>query len=230
MKDKIVPCDLFLNKIPLSQVPEIIQGLWEDESWWDRNVEARMTEFEKWIGDPSSPSKVIVRQYVAKMNYKSILDCGCGLCSEYYGYKLGKYDIAYTGLDQCQKLVDKSLSEGIAVVCGSVDDIPFHESWFEVSFARHVLEHVMGYEKTLSEMIRVASKKVIVVFFIPPVDTVPPSSDCLRYDVVEGVWHNVYQKERMEGFLRANPKVEKFEWSPLPDLKESILYVDLKKS
>jgi hypothetical protein len=85
----------------------------------------------------------------------------------------------------------------------------------------------MGYEKALSEMIRVASKEVIVVFFIPPVDTVPPSSDCLKYDVVEGIWHNAYQKMRMEAFLKSNPKVKNLTWTHLADINESILHVEL---
>jgi hypothetical protein len=125
-----VPFDLFLNKVPASKIQKIISDLSGDNgSWWDRNVSSRMGEFEQWIGNQTSPSKVFVRQYVAKMNYKSILDCGCGLCSEYHGYKLDKFDISYTGLDQCKALVEKSLSEGISAVQGSIEEIPLGMYW-----------------------------------------------------------------------------------------------------
>lgn len=229
MENKQDVCDLLLNKMPIGRIQELIRSLRDDGSWWERNVDSRMPEFETWIGDPLSPSKIAVRKHVAQMNYKSILDCGCGLCSEYHGYKLDQFEISYTGLDQCKILVDKSMASGISVLHGSIEAIPLPGKSVEVSFARHVLEHLMGYEESISEMVRVASKAVIVVFFIPPADTTPPSSDQLRYDVVEGVWHNTYQKAKMEGFLKANTRIRKFTWEPLPGSNESILYVDLRE-
>lgn len=222
-------CDLFLNKITVGCIPKLIRELKDEHSWWDRNVDNRMVEFKQWIGDPASPSKVHVRRHVANKKYKSILDCGCGLCSEHTGYKQDNYDISYTGLDQCKKLVEMSLTEGINVLHASVEEIPLPDDSVEVAFTRHVLEHIFGYQKAITEMMRTATKEVIVVFFIPPIDTVPPSSDCLKYDVVEHIWHNSYQKMAMNQFIYGNPKTDLIAWDDLTELNESVLHIYLKQ-
>jgi len=226
-------CDLFIGKIPVETIVKLLQTMSllnkEDVSWWDSNVDTRMTEFEEWIGDPMSPSKVIVRKYVAENKYKSILDCGCGLCSEYYGYKNDGVDIQYIGLDSCAKLVSRAESKGIGIVKGSIESIPIPDNAVEVAYARHVLEHIFGYESALSEMIRVATKEVIVTFFIHPHDCIPAASNLFKFDVVEEIWHNQYQKALIEIFIGRNLKVESFSWNMLPELNESVLHILLKQ-
>ena len=229
----IKKCDLFIGKVPVDCVIELLKNLSllnkNNKSWWDKNVDARMHEFEEWIGDPSSTSKVLVRKHVAGKQYKSIIDCGCGLCSEYYGYKNENIQIQYIGLDSCEKLVEKSIENGIDVKFGSIEEIPLSDNDVEVAFARHVLEHIFGYEKALSEMIRVASKEVIVVFFIPPIDQIPAASDYFKFDVVEEIWHNQYQKARLEQFVLNNPKVASISWEEMPETKESVLHIEIKQ-
>lgn len=226
-------CDLFIGKIPVNIIVELLKELSllnkNNESWWDKNVDSRMGEFKDWIGSQDFPSKVLSRKYVASQEYKSLLDCGCGLCSEYYGYENDGYRIQYIGLDFCAKLVKISTNKGIDVRLGSLEEIPMLDNSVEIAFARHVLEHMFGYEKALSEMIRVASKEALVVFFIPPVDMVPAASDYLKFDADEEIWHNQYQKAVMEYFVLSNPKVDSISWEELPETKESILHIKIKQ-
>jgi len=226
-------CDLLIGKIPIDAIVRILKEISlinkNNESWWDKNVNSRMTEFKDWIGDSTCPSKVAVRKYVAYKNYQSILDCGCGLCSEYFGYEQDGYRISYTGLDSCAGLVEKDVEKGINVKHGSIEEIPLGDNSIEVTFARHVLEHIFGYEKALTEMIRVANKEAIVVFFIQPINSVPVASDFFKYDAVEEIWHNQYQKSLIEYFIFSNPKVASVSWEDMPHTKESVLHIEIRQ-
>src|SRR5688572_22097708 len=96
------------------------------ETWWDRNAIAQLGVFKGWIGDHTAASKVAARRYVIAKGYKSVLDCGCGTCSEYYGYKQDAPDIAYCGVDSCRDLVELASSNKIpGVVHGDLEALPF---------------------------------------------------------------------------------------------------------
>lgn len=228
-----IKCDLFLGSLPVDLVEKLLKDLSllnsDNKSWWDNNVEKRMNEFEQWIGSPEAKTKVAVRKHVATLKYKSILDCGCGLCSEYHGYKNDKIDIEYHGLDSCLDLVKKAKSDGINVIHGSIQDIPLPDSSVDITYTRHVLEHIFDYKKALIEMIRVASKEVVVTFFIPPKNTVPQSPHLYKFDINEQIWHNQYQKFDLELFIVSNPKVASYRWTDLPEINESILHIVLKE-
>lgn len=56
-------------------------------TWWNNNVEKRMDDFKSWIGDYNQPSKTYFRKYIANKKYKNIIDCGCGLATDYFGLK-----------------------------------------------------------------------------------------------------------------------------------------------
>src|SRR5690242_13941185 len=85
-------------------------------NWWNKNVEIRMDDFKSWIGDFNYPSKIYCRNYVIGKKYKSIIDCGCGLATDYFGFKNDNYEIDYTGLDSCKYLVDLNKNYGIKMI------------------------------------------------------------------------------------------------------------------
>ena len=74
-------------------------------NWWNKNVEDRMDDFKIWVGDFNQPSKIYCRNYIINKKYKNVIDCGCGLASEYFGFKYDNYQIDYTGLDSCEYFV-----------------------------------------------------------------------------------------------------------------------------
>lgn len=108
------------------------------------------------------------------------------------------------------KFVDHATKRGIPVVLGSIESIPFEGNSFDIAYARHVLEHLEYYEAGLTELIRVAKKEVFVNFF-----SIPDVSERTELMMCEGIplYHNYYNKMKMEQFLLKNPKVKSFRWT-----------------
>lgn len=186
-------------------------------SWWNKNVESRMDDFKEWIGDYNQPSKVYCRSHVTKKKYKTLIDCGCGLATDFYGFKAAdNFEIEYTGLDSCKFLVDLNRNNGISMIESELEiDLPILDSLYDCVYCREVLEHLSAYEKTVSELIRIGSKEVMIVFFIKPTENV---EDEINYWQEEDLYHNKYSKSKLEQFILANPKVEKIEWVDVSDI------------
>ena len=184
------------------------------EQWWEKNVDAQLGTFAQWLGDINADSRVKMRKYISSKGYKSILDIPCGLCTEFYGYERDGIAIDYYGVDITPKLVSRAKSLVLNVIRGSIEEIPFEDSSIDVCYARHILEHLDYYEKAVNDLIRVASKEVIVIFFIkPPID----KFDDIRPGMIDGalLYHNVYNRSKIEQFLNSNIKVIRTEWQDL---------------
>ncbi len=178
-----------------------------EQTWWQKNLDSKIEIFASWIGDYNSESKVLARNYISSKGYKSIVDCGCGLCTEYFGYKADNYVIDYVGVDATPKLVELAKSKGIDVRQGYIEKIPLPDNFAEVSYIRHIVEHLPSFEPAVKEAIRIASKEVIVIFFIKPDD-----STIINFDPSERLYHNKYSKSDIERSLNENPKVKSFNW------------------
>lgn len=193
-------------------------------TWWNNNVENRFSDFEGWIGDHEQPTKLFCRKYVAAMGYKSIVDCGCGLATEYFGYQNDKYNIDYTGLDSCIYLIDRNRQLGIRMIEAELEiDLPLEDNAYECVYGRGVIEHLSYYEKTINEFIRTAEKEVLIGWFIKPDD----DEDKIDYWVEEDLYHNKYNKLKLETFILSNPKVENIFWDDVNE-KENVLHIILK--
>lgn len=210
-------------------------------TWWNKNVKERMSDFKFWIGNHNKPSKIYCRKHIANEQYKSVIDCGCGLATEYYGFKKDNYDINYTGLDSCKYLVDLNRTHGITMIEAELNkDLEIPDTSYEVVYCRAVLEHLPYYEKCLNEFIRIGAKEVVVVWFIIPGD----EPDYINYWDIEDLYHNKYNREKINQLLIANPKVESFYWQNVVDERtpeeiandksfvdnECVLHVLLKKN
>lgn len=138
-------------------------------SWWNSNVEKRIRDFISWTGGFNQPSKVHCRNYIVKNQYKSVIDCGCGLATDYFGFKHDGHEIDYTGLDSCKYLIKYNIDRGMKMIDAELTKkLPIKDNSYECVYCREVLEHLPYYEKTLKEFVRIATKEVIVVFFIKP--------------------------------------------------------------
>lgn len=193
------------------------------QTWWDKNVGQKFGEFKSWIGDYTAESKVFVRNYVKAAGYKNIVDFGCGPATEYFGYKSDGYDIAYMGIDSSWVLYSHATSQGVPVLHSPVEEVPLPDSSFEVAFSRHVLEHLPTFRECLGEMIRVGQKEAINIFFIEPTE----EAEKIDFYEPDQLFHNRYNKQDIETFLHANPKVESFSWVRANN-KEVVLFMKLK--
>jgi len=215
---------LLLTFSCLLAVPIICQQ--EHELWWQQNLAtnpAMLHTFEGWLGDENTPSRIAVRNHVIHQKYTSILDAACGLCTEKIGYYKKQYKITYIGLDITNYLVELGKQHGIDCRLGSIEAIPLTDNSVDVTYARHILEHLPYYKIALNELVRVAKREAIIVFFLAPHAQV----DVIDYNKYNGCWlyHNRYNKENIEAFLATNKSVGKFYWEAVSPSSELILHV-----
>lgn len=191
------------------------------QTWWDDNLNTHMGIFKTWIGDFNAQSKVKIRNHVFEKNYKSIADFGCGVATEYYGYKNDAYEIDYIGIDSSVILNEKNKSEGVPMILSDVDNVPLNDNSYEVSFSRHVWEHQPSYKPCLDEMIRIAEKEVIHVFFIKP------NVEIINYDPTQNLYHNTFDKNEIENYCYENNKVKNVYWLDINE-QECSIHIELK--
>jgi len=136
-------------------------------SWWHTNMPTQKgdEDFQRWCGDFNKPFKQEIRKHIAKKNYSSVLDCGAGLCTEYYGFKHDKYDIKYQAIDITPQFVEMGQKNGIDIRLGTLEDLPFKDNSVDVSICLDTLNHQLDFKKSIDEMLRVSSKEVIITFF-----------------------------------------------------------------
>jgi len=256
-------------------------------SWWNKNVESRLDDFKSWVGDHNQASKVYCRKYIVEKQYKSMVDCGCGLATDFFALKNDGYSIAYTGIDSCKFIVDTNRSNGIDMVEAELEQpLPIEDNKYDVAYCREVLEHLSYYENAINEFIRIASKEVIIVWFIKPIEewqweeeikdkilrmkkehfeeqykintengltdpllvkdidiVISDDNKEINYWKPEDLYHNKYDKNKLENFILSNPKVEKIFWNDVcdepypvqcetdnkPNFIKSVLHIVLKE-
>lgn len=214
----------FLNSILISNILSNNLGT----NWWDKSLGKSISYelFTQWIGSVDSSSRLAMRNHVKNKNYNSILDIPCGLCFDYFGLKEDKIEINYYAIDICAKLVAKSLEKGIDVKLGTIESIEYPANSFDIVYSRHILEHLKSYQKAVSEIIRVAKKEVLIVFFIKPSES---DNDFISFPVCGNhcLYHNTYSKNKLVEYILSNPKVDNIYWEDVGD-KEAIAHILLK--
>ena len=122
-------------------------------------VYADVAEDSKIQGETDLNDACLEAVLVRSVGHK-ILDVGCGRgllarrLSELFGAVVG-----------CDIVLDPALvsSERLRFVPGSVEDLPFADDEFDTVVCTHTLEHVQRIDRALSELRRVAKRRLIVV-------------------------------------------------------------------
>lgn len=192
------------------------------QTWWNNNVEKMLDTFNIWIGDSNAYTKIYSRNYIYHKQFKSIVDLGCANASMYDGFQKEMYKIDYTGVDSCIYLVDKNKEKGINCVLSDVVKTPFKDSSFEIVFSRHIIEHQPEFKTYLQETIRIAEKEVLHIFF-----KVPSDKEHIFYTEHDNLYHNTYNKNDIETYLKNDLKVKEFSWSLLNNNDECALHIIL---
>jgi len=135
-------------------------------TWWQLNLVTSegIKKFRDNCGNFSVKFKQIIRKYIKDKKYTSVLDCGAGLCTEYYGFLHDNYSIRYSAIDITPVLVDLGQSEGISIQLGSLENIPKETNSVDVCICLDVINHQFDFQGPIDEMLRVASKEVIISF------------------------------------------------------------------
>src|SRR6185436_15019398 len=112
----------------------------------------------------------MIREY----SNPTVLDVACGTCVNWEVIKTLGVQCQYTGLDRTKNMLAHAKSlygNEITLQEGKIQNIPFQDNSFDVVIARHILEHLEeGYEAAIKEILRVASKQVIIVLFVDLAD------------------------------------------------------------
>jgi len=144
-------------------------------SYWEDQLD--IEQFKKHCGDFKVPFKCEVREHIKERGYESILDCGAGVFSEYYGFKYDGYHIEYSATEITPSYVEFGRLRGINVIESNIENIPFADESFECSICFDVLNHQVEYEKAIKEMLRVTKKEVIISFFKPFIEEAREGKD-----------------------------------------------------
>ena len=194
-----------------------------NQTWWDNNLqnEDRFNEYLGWLGDKESYSRVFILDNIKDLEIKSIVDFGCGPCVDYFALKDEGYEFEYLGVDSCVHLKEYNESRDIPFLNAPVEKTGLEDDSYELSYSRHLLEHLPTYKDVLKEMIRIANKYVVHIFFIKPSD-----EEDINYWEEENLYHNHYNKTDIEKYLKRNKKVKSFEWIDITD-KENALVITL---
>jgi len=201
----------------------------QHEIWWQQNLNTQtmLNTFQNWLGNCDAASRCKARTHIMKHGYKSILDAGCGLCTELDGYAKANYPIEYIGIDITKRLVEMAKEQGINCLHASIEAIPLTDNQVDIVYIRHILEHLSYYQQALQEAIRCASKEVLVIFFMPP-DNNP---EAISYEKDNGyyLYHNKYNLNSLEAFIKNNKKVDHI-FGEKVSSSETILHIMLKHS
>lgn len=120
---------------------------------------------------PNNEGRRLLGQLLLLHPGAKVLDAACGGAVNYETFHNMGLDISYTGLDRTPQLLDAARRRypDIDVRQGYIEEMPFKDGEYDVVILRHILEHLeQRYEVAIKEALRVASKEVVVVFFLRP--------------------------------------------------------------
>ena len=196
----------------------------KEQTFWNNYMrDETMDTFTKWVGESKAESKMYFYNYFKDKNYETLLDIGCGDATLYDGLKNSSINIDYTGADSCDYFVKLGRKRNLNILKTDIRKINKSDSSYDIVFARHIVEHQPDFETLFTEMIRLAKKECVHIFFLKPNmgDTI------INYDKNTDLYHNTFGYLDIVNFLRDNPKVKKFKFCDITK-KESMLVMNLQ--
>lgn len=197
----------------------------KEQTFWNNFIKKEtMGTFTNWVGNFKAESKMYFYDYLKNTDYKTILDIGCGDATLYDGLKHTDINIEYTGADSCEYFVDLGRKRNLNILKTDIRKINTADSSYDIVFARHIVEHQPDFETLFTEMIRIAKKECIHIFFIKP-DM--GDKNVINYDKNTNLYHNNFGYLKIVEFLNNNPKVKNFEFKDINE-KENMLIMKLQ--
>jgi SAM-dependent methyltransferase len=165
-------------------------------NWWTKNRDTEKAGDGFLFWNKDMPSRQFTRQLIADWaaagEIKTVLEIAFGGLHEYRALrsKLRELQVTYSGVDWTDHFVQHAQQEfpecrwtqGDIVRGVAVEPA-------DVVYSQHMLEHIPSLEPALSNMLRLARRKFINIFFLPP-------KPFEGYDVVNWnkhpIYHNTY--------------------------------------
>lgn len=116
------------------------------------------------IHDETDNSESCIQHIVADIVGESVCDVGCGSGALLRRIKRDKPALtSLTGVDVQLEEVGTSAESGIRYVQAHVEQLPFPNQAFDTVICTHMIEHVLDYRAAISELRRIARKRLIIV-------------------------------------------------------------------
>jgi SAM-dependent methyltransferase len=187
------------------------------KTWWNEQENLVGETFLVWNQD--TPSRQYTRKLITHWaeagQAKTILEIAFGGLHEYRAMRkqLKDLNVGYSGIDCTEQFVAHAQREfpesrwiqGDIVRGVSVDAA-------DVVYSQHMLEHLPGLEPAFSNMLRLARKKLINIFFIPPKPF--PNYEVVNWEKFPR-YHNTYSIGHIETICRIMNFTCK--WIPFPN-------------
>lgn len=113
------------------------------------------------IQTQSEAFKNEVLNIVMEVRGDTILDIGCGTGTLIESLKNKGYNV--TGVDKYKEAVEMAKEKDVEAYQMEAENLEFKDNSFDTVVSQHVLEHIEPDIHVMSEMVRVASEKVVVI-------------------------------------------------------------------
>ena len=114
-------------------------------------------------------------QIIAQHDNPKVLDAACGTCVNWDVFKQAGVQCEYVGMDRTEGMLTEAIKrygDEITLHQGYVQKTDLPDDYADVVIMRHIVEHLQeGYEDAIHEGLRVASKELVLVFFLDPSDS-----------------------------------------------------------
>lgn len=115
------------------------------------------------VHDGTDNSEACIEKILAGIEGESLCDVGCGTghLLRVIRSRLGASVQRYVGVDFI--VPDQFRSEGFEFVEAPIERLPFADESFDTVICTHVIEHILDYRAAITELRRVARRRLIIV-------------------------------------------------------------------
>lgn len=153
---------------------DVTQDYWDNLMETDENAANYMYSYGE---GPGCETRKVIGSFVN--DGESVLDLAAGPAWNYDHFKEYGPDVIYKATDLSPRFVRvaKARHPEMNIELGDMRDIKEDDGSWDVVLLQDALEHTNGYEKPVSEALRVARKRVIVCFWRTMKDVVTKTND-----------------------------------------------------
>ena len=174
-------------------------------NWWTKNNQPTGKDFLHWNKDMPARqhTRKLILDWAGAGQISTILEIAFGGLHEYRALRepLKQLGVTYSGVDWTAHFVAHAQAEFPENRWTQGDIVRgLHVEEADLVYSQHMLEHVPALEPAFSNMLRLAKKKLINIFFIPP-----KNFDCFEVTNWKKypLYHNTYSVGHVEHVCRA---------------------------